>query len=131
MPAVSTLLVRLAFAYLLAGSTIGAALLIGKALTIWPWLWSLRPLHIEFLLFGWMVQLAFGVGSWILPRTAERYDLRPLVGALVLVNLGVWLSGVAAAQAWHAALLAGRILEMAAMAAFGWHIWPRIRPFRG
>jgi hypothetical protein len=90
----------------------------------------LRPLHIELLLVGWMVQLAFGVGYWILPR-------RPGMGrgneglawaALLLLNTGVLVVGVGStAEAPAAFILAGRGAELLAALAFAGHAWPRAR----
>lgn len=130
MPKVSLYLVRLALLYLVAGFTIGSLLLADKGLRIGTWLWVLRPLHIEFLLFGWMVQLTFGVAAWILPRTATRSSLRPVVVAGVLLNAGVWLVGIGGGLSGSVGLvLAGRICEIGAIGAFGYHVWPRVRPF--
>ena len=149
MTPTSTWLVRLAVAYLVVGTSIGSILLAGKGFEIPAWLWALRPLHIEFLLFGWMVQLAFGVASWILPRTPSRYSMRPVIAAAVFLNVGLWmvgLSGMGPAVGGFASpsiggwdglstglILAvfGRLSETCAFAAFAYHIWPRVRSFKG
>jgi heme/copper-type cytochrome/quinol oxidase subunit 1 len=59
-----------------------------------PFLWRLLPVHIEFLLFGWIVQLVLGVASWIFPRFwRSRGNQTPAWISFGLLNLGVWLAG--------------------------------------
>jgi cbb3-type cytochrome oxidase subunit 1 len=118
--------------YLSGGFGIGAVLLIQKGLSIDSRLWWLLPLHTEFLLFGWFVQLAMGVAFWILPR----FRTPPVRGreglgwlAFVLLNAGVILAGLRALPGTAAAVpLAGRAAEAAAALAFAAHAWPRIKP---
>lgn len=130
MPKISVWLIRLALLSLIVGWSIGSILLASRGMIFWSWAWYLRPLHIELLLFGWMVQLAFGVASWILPRTASRSGSRPLVITLVALNAGVWLAGIAEAIGTSWLVAAGRILEVVAVLTFAWYIWPRVRSFR-
>lgn len=131
MPRLSVWFVRGALCYLAIGFTFGALLLANKGVAIHPLVWRLLPAHIEFLLFGWTVQLAFGVAFWILPRwQTQRGDVRPAWLALVLLNAGIWLVvsvSWLAAPAW--VLATGRVLEAGAMAAFAWHAWPRVKPW--
>lgn len=131
MPRLSVLYIRTALAYLALGFTFGALLLANKAVPIHPLVWRLLPAHIECLLFGWTVQLAFGVAFWILPRWhTQRGDTRPAWLAYFLINLGIWLVVAAswlALPSWMLAL--GRMLEAAAMAAFTLHAWPRVKPW--
>ena len=68
MPTLSRVAVRLALVSLVLGAAIGAALLAAPTLGGQP-PWRLLPLHVELLLFGWLVQLTMGVAYWILPRT--------------------------------------------------------------
>ena len=90
-----------------------------------PWLWLLRPAHVEGLLFGFMVQFVMGVGYWMLPRAPARVGTRGMAGALTLLNAGVLL---ACAGAWMpVAAVAGRGGEAAAVALFAAHVWPRVR----
>lgn len=130
MPRLSVWFIRLALAYLATGFTFGALLLANKGLAFAPLLWRLRPAHIELLLVGWMVQLAMGVAFWILPRfQASRGDVRPAWLALALINLGIGLVAlglVVDLGGWN--VVAGRLAELAAVAAFAWHAWPRIKP---
>ena len=131
MPRLSVWFVRSASSYLALGFTFGALLLANKGIPLHPLTWRLLPAHIEFLLFGWTVQLAFGVAFWILPRwQTKRGDERPAWLAFVSVNVGIWLVVLAswlAAPAW--VLATGRVLQAAAMAAFALHAWPRVKPW--
>lgn len=127
MPRISVWLVRCALVHLAGGFTLGALMLLGKG---WPMaaLSALRPLHAEMLLFGWMVQLAFGVGAWILPFGRGVDGDQRLRATFVLINTGVALVGLsllAPGAAWLTA--AGRAAEIGAAVLFAWHIWPRVR----
>ena len=131
MPRLSVWFVRTALSYLALGFTFGALLLANKGVSLHPLTWRLLPAHIEFLLIGWTVQLAFGVAFWILPRwRLQRGDVRPAWAALVLLNAGVWLVAIAPFVA-QSPLFApvGRTLEAAAAFAFALHAWPRIKPW--
>ena len=133
MPRLSVWLVRSAFLSLAMGFLIGAGLLSAPALGVYPQLAPLRPLHIELLITGWLIQLAFGVGYWILPRHrqgAERGD--PALGWLVhgLLNGGVVLVGLGPlVAAGQVPVLLGRLAEIAAMACFFSLMWTRIKAF--
>jgi hypothetical protein len=131
MPRLSVWFVRAALVYLALGFTCGALLLAHKGVPLHPLTWRLLPAHIEFLLIGWTVQLAFGVAFWILPRWRTlRGDERPAWLAFVLLNLGVWLVVLAGwTPAAAGMLVLGRGLEAAAMAAFALHAWPRVKPW--
>ena len=140
MPKLSTWAVRAAFLYFAGGTALGALLLAGKAVALppvvseaEPWLWALRPLHVEALLFGFVVQLVVGVAYWILPRRPgehARPSGRPVVLALGLLNVGVWLVGAAAVNAWGGLAAVGRGCEAAACGVFAAHVWPRVRAAR-
>ena len=91
MPRLSVLFVRASLVYLAIGLTVGMLLLWNKGVPISPYVWMLLPAHIEFLLIGWIVQLALGVAFWILPRwQTQRGDVRPAWAAFVLLNVGIW-----------------------------------------
>ena len=68
MPRLSQWYIRSAFIYLFLGFTIGALLLANKGIPLHPALWGWLPIHIEFLLIGWLLQLILGMAFWILPR---------------------------------------------------------------
>lgn len=130
MPRLSVWMVRTALLYFGTGFTLGALLLWNKGAPLGGWPWRLLPLHIETLLIGWTVQLAMGVAFWILPRFRGQRP-RAWLGWLAfgLLNAGVL---AVAAGAWFGGLQAlvpaGRVLELAAVAAFGLHAWPRVKP---
>ena len=130
MPRLSVWMIRTALLHLLAGFTIGALLLANKGVPLHPMVWRLLPIHIEFLLLGWTLQLALGVAFWILPRFQNA---RPRAGlawmAYLLLNLGI---GLVAASVFLVTVPAltfwGRLLEVGAAVAFGLHAWPRVKP---
>jgi len=130
MPGLSVWYVRTALVYLALGLTFGMLMLWHKGMPIHPALWALLPAHIEFLLLGWTLQLAFGVAFWILPRfRTKRGNVRLAWLAFALLNAGIWLVtldpwlGRLAGWGWM-----GRVLEALAVIAFALHAWPRIKP---
>jgi hypothetical protein len=130
MPALSIWSIRVALLYLIAGFSFGAVMLINKGVPISPFVWRLLPIHMEFLLVGWLVQLAMGVAFWILPRfRQQRGNSHVALAAFVLLNVGIWLAALGSALAvpsWMA--VAGRLAEVGAAAAFAIHAWPRVKP---
>jgi hypothetical protein len=70
VPKLTVLFVRTALCYLTVGFSLGALLLANRGVALGAPIGRLLPLHIEFLLIGWMVQLALGVAFWILPASA-------------------------------------------------------------
>ena len=132
MPKLSRLFVRTSLVYLALGSTLGALLLADKGIGYWPALWRSLPWHMEFLLIGWMVQLAMGVAFWILPRYGSgpprgkenwiRFAYGCLNFGIVLIVVHAWLPA-----AWL--LVLGRVLEAAAVLLFLTGNWRRIKPF--
>lgn len=129
MPRLSVWFVRAALIYLATGFTFGALLLANKGVPFMPALWILLPIHMEFLLVGWLIQFAMGVAFWILPRYsrgAPRGNERLLWCAFVLFNTGVLL---AAAVVFIPGLsLAGRGLEVLAVLFFVLGLWGRVKP---
>ena len=132
MTRLSVWTVRASLLYLGIGFFIGALMLTQKGLPFDPFVLRLLPLHVEFVLLGWTLQLAMGIAFWILPR----FSRRPHYGnqafgwlAFALLNVGVlcaslgqWL-GAAPVVA-----LIGRLAELGAVLFFLRHAWPRIRP---
>ncbi len=129
MPRLSVWFVRASLIYLLTGITLGALMLAEKGIAFDPSVMLILPIHIEFLLVGWLIQLAFGVAFWILPRFgtgAPRGKERLVWAAFVLINLGILL---AACQLWlPPALLVGRIAEVAGIVLFILASWCRVKP---
>lgn len=130
MPRLSVWMVRASLLYLGLGFAFGALMLANKGVPLHPRLWALLPLHAEMLLVGWAIQLAMGVAFWILPRfktERPREGLAWLAFALLntgvlAVMLGSWFAG------YGVAVLAGRLAELLAAAAFAAHAWPRVKP---
>ena len=131
MPKLTVWFVRTALAYLSIGFLAGAVLLINRGVPIGAPVARLLPLHIEFLLMGWMVQLALGVAFWILPRFRtgpERGREGIAYLSYVLLNLGVVVAGFGPWFGWtSAAPLLGHTAQGIAAAAFALHAWPRVK----
>ena len=132
MPRLSRIALRFALVYLALGFTFGGLMLFNKGVPLAPWLWRLLPAHMEFLLLGWMAQLALGVGYWILPRFSRgpaRGHAASAWLAFGLLNLGVWLAGIGPLLGAPAIIpLLGRLAEAGATVAFAAHAWPRVKP---
>jgi hypothetical protein len=130
MPRLSCWFIRSALIHLASGITLGSLLLFHKGVPIHPFLWRLLPLHLELLLFGWIVQLVMGVAFWIFPRFwRSRGDERPAWLAFGLLNGGVWLAGAGVVLGSPPLFIfLGRLLEAGAAAAFALHAWSRVKP---
>ncbi len=130
MPPLTILFLRAAFSYLLAGFALGAILSVERGVHVAQVIWKLWPLHVEFLVFGFLVQLSMGVAFWILPRFltgALRGNELPAVAAFCLINAGVLLCGFAPVFGLPLVLgLAGKICQLAAVVCFAVHAWPRV-----
>lgn len=129
MPRLSVWFIRSALIHLALGFSFGALMLWNKGMPFDPLVWQLLPAHIEFLLFGWLVQLGLGVAYWILPRFQTRRGNTILAWlAWILLNGGVWLVGLASLVAAPAVIsLSGHFAETGAALAFVAHAWPRIK----
>ena len=130
MPRLSVWFIRSALIHFALGVTFGGLILWHKGIPLNPYLWRLLPVHIEVLLFGWIVQLVLGVAFWIFPRFwRSRGNETPAWISFGLLNLGVWLAGgglLLATPGW--VVLLGRLAEAGAAIAFAIHIWPRVKP---
>lgn len=134
MPRVSVWFIRASLLHLLSGAALGAAYLAWKAYEWFPFAVSLRQVHVEQMLVGWLVQLVVGVAFWILPRPEGR-DPGAYSGQMWvifgLLNAGVLAAALGSSAALPDALgLAGRAAEAAAAALFLIHAWHRQRPYR-
>jgi len=131
VPRLSVIGIRLALLYFLLGISAGSMLLVHKAFPLHPATWALLPLHIEFLLSGWIVQLVFAVGYWIFPRflnEPKRGNLALAWAALAALNLSILLLVFASLATQGALSLAGRILQVLAAALFAASLWGRAKP---
>jgi hypothetical protein len=131
MPRLSVWLIRSALCYLAIGALAGAVLLVNRGVSLGAWVGRLLPVHIEFLLMGWTVQLALGVAFWILPRFrtgAERGREGFAWLSYGLLNIGVMTAAVGEATGLPPAVpLLGHTAEALAAAAFSVHAWARVR----
>ena len=124
--------IRTAMLYLAAGFLWGALMLFEKGVPIAPSLFRLLPMHVEFVLIGWTMQLAMGVAFWILPRFSHgaahgnqtlgwiAYGLLNL--GVLSVGIGLWLNAPPIVP------LIGRVAEALAAISFALHAWPRVKP---
>lgn len=130
MPSHAVHIVRLSLVYLLIGSTMGAVMLLDRAFQVAGFIWWVRPFHIELLFFGWFVHLAFGVASWILPRTQGSPGVRVLAVAVILLNVGIFAVATGLMLTMAGLAFVGRLTEMLGVIVFAVYIWPRIRGIR-
>jgi cbb3-type cytochrome oxidase subunit 1 len=133
MPRLSVWSIRAALLHLGTGLTLGAVMLAGPALHLPSEVLRLRPFHAEMLLIGWMVQLAFGVAYWILPRLAgglPRGRSGPAWMAVLLLNAGVLAAGTGQAVGMIVVAWIGRMSESLAALTFAYHLWSRVGPSR-
>ncbi len=129
MPRLSRWFIRAALLHLALGVTLGGLILFHKGIPLFPFSWRYLPVHIELLLFGWIVQLVMGVAFWIFPRfLRSRGNETPAWLAFGLLNLGVFLAAASPLLRVPWAIGLGRLTELAAVVAFAAHIWPRIKP---
>ena len=129
MPRLSVWFVRASLLYLLAGFLIGALILAQKGIPYSSQVWTLFPVHMEFLLIGWFAQLAMGVAFWIVPRFSSgppRGNESVIWVSFVLINAGL-LIGIL--QLWFTpSALLGHVLEICAGVTFTIGLWRRIKP---
>ena len=137
MPNLSRYFVRSSLLCLGLGFTLGGLILSAKAGFVTPDVWMWLPAHIALLLFGWLIQLALGVGYWILPRHVGGDRGRPAwawasfgmsqagIALVVFSLLGMWIAPA------RQMLTAGIILLALGVGAFVVHAMPRIRATAG
>lgn len=128
MARVSIWYVRAALLHFVAGVTAGVWQLAATADLVPGSASLLRPVHIEVVLLGWLVQLAVGVATWILPFSGGVSEDRRFWAAWVGLNGGILL---VVAGAWtDTALLhlLGRGGEGSAGLLLLWALWARLRP---
>jgi hypothetical protein len=129
MPRLSVWFIRASLLYLLLGFFFGALILVQKGIPFYAPLWYLFPLHMEFLLIGWLAQLALGVAFWIIPRFGSGSPRGPV--GLIWASFGLLNAGIltTALQYWlPAAMWIGRMAEVLAAVLFVIGSWRRIKP---
>jgi heme/copper-type cytochrome/quinol oxidase subunit 1 len=133
MPADATRFLRCALLQLAAGSTFGVLALTFKVVPEEPLFWRLMPAHRELLLFGWLLQAAFGVACWILPRYLDPRRRPPDTARLAvwLLNGGILLAGIGPLLSLPTVVrFSGKAMEFLGCSAFLLHAWPRVRAAR-
>ena len=131
MPRLSVWFIRASLIYLLGGFILGALLLANNGIEFMMPTWALLPAHVEFLLTGWLMQLALGTAYWILPRHTRGLARGPAeLGWLSfgLFNLGVLLAASSGLLP-GAFQITGRVLEVLAAGLLLVLIWPRIKAY--
>ena len=134
----SSIAIRAALVWMLAGILAGAAMLTDRDL---PGSWRLwmGPTHTHMLLVGWFFQFTLGVAYWLLPRkrTPERpigYDERLAFICLGCLNIGLAIRAVIEPlqRAGHEGgwtrigYAASAVLQVAAFAIVARQLWPRV-----
>lgn len=135
LPRLTGWMLRLSLVYLLVGFTLGSLILIQKGGSFESGAGRFLPIHREFLLIGWALQLVLAVAYWIFPR----YSLPPRRGnpipgwvAFGMVNVGVSLFVLSFLIALPLDLrLAGRFLELSGVILLGLSLILRLRPYEG
>ena len=131
MPRLSAWFVRVSMIYLLVGFTLGALMLAQDGISYYPAIMTVLPIHVEFLLVGWLVQLAMGIAFWIFPRFGlgqlrSRGNGSLIWVSFVLLNAGIL---IVAFELWISiAFLIGRVLEVSAVIIYAAGLWRRVKP---
>lgn len=140
MDRLTSVMLRTALIWLLAGISLGGAMLVDRKV---PGQWRLwfTPGHGHMLFVGWFLQFAVGVAYWLLPR--RRSDARPLgyneqLAFTAVIALNIGLAARVSAEAFERAgnasdvtfssLALSAVLQIAAVAIFTYQLWPRVAP---
>lgn len=133
MPRLSIHIIRTSLIYFALGSLIGAGILFEKSFSYFPAIWLFLPMHIEMLLFGWIIQLVIGVSFWMLPKFGSapiRGNEKLVWVSFLLLNSGILLICISSLIVNNDALaFSGRLLELIAILFYARHAWPRVKPF--
>lgn len=90
--------------------------------------WRLAAEHLGTL--GWVLGMVAGVGYHVLPRASGKpiRAIGPVRAHLVLHGAAVALMVPALGAVWPNVFILGAVLMAAAMAVFGWALWPSLAP---
>jgi len=128
-------MIRSSLVYFVLGISFGALMLLQKAFPFDAGIWQGLPVHVELLLFGWMLQLVLGVAYWMFPRLLEGADrgwpagiwwIYGLFNGGIVVNLAAIARGLAGMEG----TLAGRGMQLAAIVLFISLHWKRVVSYR-
>ncbi len=130
MPVLTRFLLKLSLLALLAGSAIGAWRLAHPLTPGVSW----RAVHVELMLFGWLVPFVLGTAYWMLPRSAHPPDRgNPRLAWVGVLLLTAGLSGGALARlggggpSWEYLAAGARSAGILLLLLL---LWPRVKPFR-
>lgn len=131
MPTLTRYLLKLSLLALVAGSAIGAWRLAQPLRPGVAW----RAMHVELMLFGWLVPFVFGTAYWMLPRAPAQPERGnpwlAWVGALLLtlgLSGGVVVKMGGELPGWQHVATGARSAGVLLLLLL---LWPRVRPFRG
>ncbi|HET6528573.1 MAG TPA: hypothetical protein VFG39_07450, partial [Balneolaceae bacterium] len=132
MPVQSRWMVRLSFIYLLTGVTLGAVMLVNKTFPLHPVIWLLLPVHIQLLIWGWIIQFTLGTAYWILPRLLEgpaRGNPFLSWGIVLALNTGIPLNLVSIMLEVRLGETIGMLLQVIAVGLFVSLHWKRVTSY--
>ncbi len=128
MARVSVWYIRAALLHFFVGVTLGAWQLAATGGLLPEAPVMLRSVHVEVVLLGWLVQLAAGVASWILPFSGAVSEDRRFWGAWWALNGGILFVLAGACTDTALLFLLGRGGELVAGLLLVWGLWARLRP---
>jgi heme/copper-type cytochrome/quinol oxidase subunit 1 len=131
MPKISVWLLRLSLIALLTGGALGAWLL-GAEPWASAWLPRLRAVHVDLMLFGWLMPFVLGTAFWILPRHATgegRGPVRLASGATWLIGAGVVIAPLGALVGSGPVANGGLACTILGGGLFLRLLWPRVKAF--
>ncbi len=130
----SRLMIKLSFVYLLIGAALGTLMLLSKAFVLHPLIWALFSIHIEVMIFGWIIQFTLGMAHWILPRYLEGEARgNPVFANLMVIsiNAGIWLMiGAELNLLPETFRIVARMLELFTVILFIQLHWNRIATYK-
>src|SRR5699024_525770 len=122
-------MLRLALVYLLIGAALGALMLIQKAFPFNAAIWIFRPVHIQLLIWGFIIQFTLGTAYYILPRYVKgsaRGSKKAGWGVVVALNAGIILNILVVFYHVDTLKTAGIFLQAIAVILFFWLHWRRV-----
>jgi len=132
MPVQSRWMLRLSLFYFLAGTLVGAAMLLHKAFAYNASVWLFRPIHIQVLIWGFIIQFTLGTGYYILPRYLQGQARgNPILawGVVVGLNIGIILNVIATYMNENTLGLIGISFQAVAVLLFVLLHWKRIASY--
>lgn len=133
MPRLSIYLIRASLIHFGVGFSIAALILFNKGIPIFPWAWRLLQVHVEMLIFGWMVQLAMGVTFFALPRFTNHERRYGRVGlgwiSFFLLNFSIILTAIAYWQVSLSLAFFSHLMLVIAAFAYVIMIFPRVKAY--